>query len=199
MDCEGHGGWQVIRFITPEEPDEFDDKARTPGNAWLAAHPTGRPTDLWTAFKKELADGFNGLCAYSAMYEPVGTVDHYLSCDNHRDQAYEWSNYRFASGWINSSKRTEDEKILDPFLVKDGWFEVILPSLQLVMTDAVPNHDKARAKHTLKRLHLSNDERVIRQRREWYRMYQDGELTLVGLEKKAPLIARAVKKQQAAG
>lgn len=188
----------MIHFIAPDEPDGFEEKTRTPGNAWLAAHSAGRPKDFWTAFKKELADGFNDLCAYTAMYEPVGTVDHYLSSDNHRDQAYEWSNYRFASGWINSSKRTEDEKILDPFLVEDGWFEVILPSLQLVITDAVPDHEKERAKHTLRRLHLSNDERVIRQRREWYRMYQDGELTLAGLEKKAPLIACAVKKLQAA-
>jgi hypothetical protein len=77
--------------------------------------------------------------------------------------------------------------------------EVILPSLQLVMTDAVPDHEKTRAKHTLTRLHLLDDERVIRQRREWYRMYQDGEMTLDGLERKAPLIARAVRKQQAVG
>jgi rsbT co-antagonist protein RsbR len=38
-------------------------------------------------------------------------------------------------------------------------------------------------------------ERVIRQHREWYRMFQDGELSLEGLRKKAPLIARAIEKQ----
>jgi hypothetical protein len=31
-------------------------------------------------------------------------------------------------------------------------------------------------------------------RQEWYRMYEEGELTLDGLERKAPLIARAVRK-----
>ena len=41
---------------------------------------------------------------------------------------------------------------------------------------------------------FKNDERVIRQRREWYRMYQDGELTLEGLRAKAPLIAAAIDK-----
>lgn len=188
----------MIHFAPPSEPDDFDDEARKPGNKWLRDHSNGRPKDYWTAFKADLANGFHDLCAYTAMYEAVGTVDHYLSCDNHRDLTYEWSNYRFASGWINSSKRTEDDKILDPFIVADDWFEIILPSLQLVMTAAVPNHEKVRAKHTLNRLHLSNDERVIRQRREWYRMYQDGELTLDGLEKKAPLIARAIRKQRAA-
>ena len=38
------------------------------------------------------------------------------------------------------------------------------------------------------------NERVMRQRREWYRMYQCGELTLGGLRKKAPLIAAAVER-----
>lgn len=189
----------MIRFIAPQEPEEFEEKARTPGKEWLTAHPSGRPKDFWSAFKRELADGFGDLCAYTVMYEPVGTVDHYLSCDNHRDQSYEWSNYRYSAGWINSSKSTQDNKIIDPFQIGDGWFEIILPSLQLVMTDAIPENEKTRAKHTLTRLHLRDDERVIRQRREWYRMYQDGELTLDGLEKKAPLIARAVRKQLTAG
>ncbi len=189
----------MICFIAPDEPDAFEVNARKPGNEWLKCHPKGRPKDYWTAFKAELADGFNNLCAYSVMYEPVGTVDHYRSCDNHRDQAYEWSNYRFASAWVNSSKRTEDDKVLDPFQVKDGWFEIILPSLQLVMTDAVPDNEKPRAKYTLTRLHLCDDERVIRQRQAWYQMYQAGQLNLDGLEKLAPLIARAIRKQQAAG
>jgi hypothetical protein len=45
-------------------------------------------------------------------------------------------------------------------------------------------------------LRLRDDERVLRQRQSWYQLYLDGDLTLQGLEKKAPLIARAVKKQQ---
>ena len=38
------------------------------------------------------------------------------------------------------------------------------------------------------------DERVLRQRREWYCMYQDGDLSLDGLRKMAPLIAAAITK-----
>jgi len=189
----------VIHFAPPREPTDFDEKVRQPGSAWLVQHPTGRPKDFWGKCKGDLSDGFRNLCAYSAMFEPVGTVDHYLSCDTDRQQAYEWSNYRFASGWINSSKRTADDTVLDPFLVEDGWFEILLPSLQLVLTDAVPRGKEELAEYTLTRLHLRDDERVIRQRREWYRMYQDGELTLDGLEKKAPLIAWAIRKQQVGG
>ena len=75
------------------------------------------------------------------------------------------------------------------------WFEIILPSLQLRITDQVPAQLRPKAEYTLERLHLQDDERVIRQRREWYRMYQEGELTLDGLFRKAPLIAAAVEKQ----
>ncbi|MFB2920359.1 MULTISPECIES: hypothetical protein [Aerosakkonema] len=187
----------MIRFNPPSEPPEFDQKARQPGNNWLAKNPNNlRPRDYWSPFKSNLADGFGNLCGYSVMYEPVGTVDHYLSCENYPNLAYEWSNYRFASAWINSSKRTLDDQVLDPFQVGEDWFEIILPSLQLVLTNKVPPAERQRAEFTLQRLRLRDDERVIRQRQQWYQLYLDGDITLEGLEKKAPLIARAIRKQQ---
>jgi hypothetical protein len=189
----------MLKFNPPPEPADFDVKARQPGNNWLANNPDPkkRPRDYWSKhFKSYLADGFSNLCGYSVMYESVGTVDHYLCCENHRHLAYEWSNYRFSSSWINSSKGTLDNQVLDPFEVEDGWFEIVLPSLELILTDAVPPEKRQKAEFTLERLHLRDNERVLRQREEWYKMYKDGDLTLTGLEKKAPLIARAIKKQQ---
>ena len=188
------------RFIPPPEPPDFDARVRQPGEQWLAHSldengklPKGtRPPGRWGEFKNQLADGFGNLCAYSVMYEPVGTVDHYQSCENHPRLAYEWSNYRYLSGWINSSKGTQDEKVLDPFQVKDDWFEILLPSLQLVLTNAVPQEELHRARFTLERLHLRDDERIIRQRQQWYQMYLDDKLSLEGLADVAPLIARAV-------
>jgi hypothetical protein len=189
----------MLKFNPPAEPENFDLKARQPGNNWLEKNtdPKRKLRDYWSNFKSDLADGFGNLCGYTVMYEPVGTVDHFLSCENHRHLAYEWNNYRFASGWINSSKGTLDNQILDPVEVEDDWFEILLPSLQLVITDAVPEEKRQKAEFTLQRLPLQDDERVLRQRREWYKLYIDGDLTLTGLEKKAPLIARAIRKQQA--
>jgi hypothetical protein len=152
----------------------------------------------WSEFKPQLAEAFRSLCAYSAMYEPVGTVDHFVSCDEDRTRAYDWANYRYAAAWINASKQAlRSHEIIDPFAVEHGWFELLLPSLQLVVTNAVPAAWRDRAQRMLDRLHLGHDERVVRQRREWYRMYQAGELTLEGLARKAPLIAAAVRKQEA--
>ncbi len=186
----------MIHFDLVPEPAGFDENVRKPGGKWLVKNPNPkRPKDYWSPYKGELANGFHSLCAYGAMFEPVGTVDHYLSWDDNPDLAYEWSNYRYCSHWINSSKRTVDNKVLDPFQVGDNWFELLLPSLQLVLSANIPEEKKEIAKFTLTRLHLDHDERVLRQRREWYRMYQEGEITLEGLRKKAPLIARAIEEQ----
>lgn len=176
------------------EPEGFDERCRRRGQAWRAKHPDpdGRPPDYWSEFKPVLARGFRDLCGYGAMWTPVGSVDHYLSWDNAPEQAFEWSNYRFAEEWINKSKQTADAQVLDPFEIGEDWFEILLPSLQLVVSDRCPPEHRERAEFTLTRLHLRHDERVLRQRREWYRMYCDGELSLEGLARKAPLIAQAV-------
>ena len=191
----------MIRFGHVPEPAGFAGKAMRHGAKWLADHPSAkRPHDYWSEFKPALADGFKQLCGYSVLYEPVGTVDHFVSWDEDKSRAYDWSNLRFASAWLNSSKKSvRSVEILDPFDVQDGWFEILLPSLQLTVSSAVPREYLARARNVLTRLHLGHDERVMRQRREWYRMYQAGELTLEGLRKRAPLIAVAVDAASLAG
>lgn len=185
----------MLRFEESSEPKQFDQKARKPGLSWLERNPPPkRPRDYWTAFKPDLADGFRNLCAYSCMYEPVGTVDHFLSCKHERHLAYDWSNYRFAAAWINASKQNVDDGVLDPFEIEDEWFEILLPSLQLALTDKVPKNLRVKAQFTIERLHLVNDLRVIRQRQTWYQMYREGHIDLEGLRLRAPLIATAIER-----
>ncbi len=124
-------------------------------------------------------------------------MDHFLSWKNRPDLAYEWSNYRFASSPMNASKQNADDAVLDPYEVGPGWFEIILPSLQMRVTDAVPAAFRAKAEFTLKRLKLRDGETVIRWRRSWYELYLDGNLALDGLRSVAPLIAAAVERQNA--
>jgi hypothetical protein len=185
----------VIRVAPVAEPARFNAEALQPGLQWLAAHPDAkRPKDFWSAFKRELREGFGSLCAYAAMLDPTGgSVDHYRSWRNYPDLAYEWSNYRFASATMNSIKRNADDAILDPYEIEDGWFEVILPSLQMRTTDRIPLDLRNRAESTLVRLKLRDDERIIRWRQAWYERYREGKLTLEGLQSVAPLIAAAVR------
>lgn len=189
----------MMRFTPPPEPADFEQQVRKAGNKWLVKNSTTKPKDFWSTFKPQLAQGFQNLCGYSVMHIPsgMGTVDHYLSKSKakNRHLIYEWKNYRYALSRVNSCKGIYDRQILDPFEVEDNWFEIILPSCQLVLTDAVPDSDRERVQFTIKQLQLQNSEWVIEQRQEWYRMYLENELNLEGLEKKAPLIARAVKKQ----
>lgn len=183
------------------EPVDFDAQCRQKGQQWLADHPkttrskgNARPRDYWSRFRPQLADAFCNLCAYSSMYEPVGTVDHFQPVDVNESRAYDWDNYRFVSAWINSSKNKRPA-VPDPLWVDEGWFEILLPSLQLVLVpDKVPTHFQDLAAQTLTDLHLRDDERVLRQRRRWYQLYQQGKLTLMGLRENAPLIASAVEK-----
>lgn len=182
------------------EPHDFDKGCRKKGLAWLEKNPNckKRPTDYWSPFRLALADGFFDRCGYGAMWISSGTVDHFVSVNTNKALAYEWSNYRYVESWINSSKnKCNETEILDPFEVELGWFEILLPSLQLVVSDSLPTVYKQRAENTLERLHLRNDERIVRQRQAWYQLYQAGELSLEGLNKKAPLIAAAIKKQTA--
>lgn len=182
------------------EPTDFDLKCRQKGLAWLAKNPKAtrkakRPKDFWSQFRPELASAFSDLCAYGAMYEPGGTVDHFKPVDANEALAYEWSNYRFASGWINSSKN-KCAKVLDPFRVRPGWFEVLLPSLQLVAVKTkIPRRWHGLVDDTIRRLHLQDDERILRQRRKWLGLYESGKLDLHGLREMAPLIAAAVEKR----
>lgn len=187
----------MIGVVRVKEPVTFDSKARRPGNAWLKANPNAtRPRDYWSPYLSELATGFADLCGYAAMLDPTGgTVDHFLSFRARPDLAYEWSNYRFASHTLNASKKNADASVLDPHDVRDGWFEIILPSLQLQATKRIPQKWRRTADYTLQRLKLRDGEKIIRWRQGWYTMYLNGELTLDGLRRVAPLIAAAVERQ----
>jgi hypothetical protein len=96
-------------------------------------------------------------------------------------------------GRINSKKQVADDDVLDPFEVDDDWFEIILPSLQLRLTDRVPKALRKRAEHTVERLGLAHDEQIVTYRAQWYCQYHCGDLSLKGLYRVAPLIARAIE------
>lgn len=72
-----------------------------------------------------------------------------------RQLAYEWSNYRFVDGAINSAKKPAWEgQLVDPFEVQADWFEILLPSLQLVLVAQLEQGLRARVEFTLDKLHL---------------------------------------------
>ena len=93
------------------EPEDFDEKCRKPGNRWLKSNiynghydRSKRPANFWKNFSKLLAQGFSYRCGFLGTYVGQGTVDHWVSCNENPYLSYEWSNYRYLDGRINSSK-----------------------------------------------------------------------------------------------
>lgn len=188
----------MIRVPVPEKPATFETDCGEPGRTWLEQNPDVHPhrNPLWTAFRPQLRAAFELRCGFLAMRIPHGTVDHWVSINTDRTKAYDWENYRFVDGSVNSAKKPAwDGKLLDPYEVQDGWFEILLPSLQMIVADIPDAAVKERAEFTLTKLHLRDGEDVIRLRREWLEMHDRGELNLDGLRRVAPLVARAVEKR----
>jgi hypothetical protein len=106
--------------------------------------------------------------------------------------AYEWSNFRAAEASIN--QRKYNHRVFDPFRVSDEWFEILLPSLQLVLTERVPIRHRSLLEKTLELLQLGNGEVIVRYRASWFTLYRQCHLSLEGLRDCAPLIANAVER-----
>ena len=188
----------MIHVEKVDEPATFDAACRQPGQKWLVGHPDGDPHDnpLWSTYNNDLREAFQRRCGFLGHWIHRGTVDHWASVKKNRALAYEWTNYRYVAGEINSAKKPAwDGKLLDPFEVNDDWFEIQLPSMQLVFVGEVPNDVRARIDFTLDKLHLRDGEEVVRLRHEWVKLYEQKKLSLAGLQDMAPLIARAIAKR----
>ena len=191
------------RVSLAKEPAKFDSRCRKRGQAWLKTNPSySRPKDYWSEFEPELRAAFRKRCGYCAMVTMKSQVDHFvpvaiLRGRKQHEQAYEWSNFRYGEGVLN--QRKSNHLVLDPFKVKDNWFEILLPSLQLVPTKAVPNDQRTLAEFTIDRLGLRDSEVIIRYRQMWFDYYRNRDLTIKGLKDIAPLIATAVERDLGKG
>jgi hypothetical protein len=83
--------------------------------------------------------------------------------------------------------------------VRAGWFELSIPDMQLSLhLNLVPAALRDKAKFTFENLPIRDDERIIRLRTFIYGQFKTGELTMPGLRRKAPLLAEALERWQAA-
>jgi hypothetical protein len=192
----------VIRVPRRKAPHGFKERVAAPGKAWLARNK-GRRKGLpayWSRVKDDVIAAFSQRCAYTAMWlSHDGEIDHFVSIDEDPRKAFRWDNLRYAAAWINRSKQNiPSSQLLDPFEVEDGWFEIVLPSLELRVTDRCPVHLRPRAELMLDRLGLRSGPQVMRSRRAFYAQYRSGRAKLEYLDDYAPLIARAIRKQQEA-
>jgi hypothetical protein len=149
----------MIQVIPKKEPEYFDALVRKPGAKFLSNRtnqniaPTEKEykshaywTKRWSDTLEDLSKTYEHICAYCCekIHPLTGNkqVDHFKPKSQvpYHLLAYEWSNYRLASGQLNNWK--DNNELLDPFQIQDGWFVILFPSLEIEAADAnvLPPH-----------------------------------------------------------
>lgn len=197
----------MMRFGPAPRPRGWQTDVLQKGRKWLAApgnRDKDRPHDYWSGkdacYRKALKAGFHDLCGYTVMWTPVGTMDHHTPWATVRGtrrahQAYQWDNMRYSVEWFNRDRKTTP--VPDPYIVEDNWFELLLPGLELVATDKVPAAELPKVQAVLR--WLGKHDNVMGPREGYWIEYRtldgngDPNLSFEALERKAPLIARALR------
>lgn len=211
----------MIRVVPAPAPADFDQRVRRkgldaiaelvgeapsrkrPGRqrrqtfASRADIPPDRFPPYWRDVLPDMLDSYRRLCAYLALYiEPATgspTVDHVVPKSKRWDQVYEWSNYRLACALINSRKNDTD-LVLDPFHIGDDLFALELVEFQVKPGAGAVGALQAAVEGTIHKLGL-NLTVCCAARREYAESYEVGEIDLAYLERRAPFVARELRRQ----
>jgi hypothetical protein len=183
----------------PDAPSRWQTDVFEAGCAWLEEpgkdnRNAARPASLWLKCRDEIGENFAFICCYTVVYVANGQADHFVPWDEVKGSpeahlAYQWSNIRYSDGWINQSKGKD--RLPDPFVVQDDWFELHLPSLELRATGRHPADHDAAIQNLLKR--VKDDSRVMKTRRAYFRQYKEGIRPIELVDREAPLLGRALR------
>jgi 5-methylcytosine-specific restriction endonuclease McrA len=150
----------------------------------------------WREVLPYMLNSYNRLCAYLALHiEPATgspTVDHVIPKSKAWNQVYEWSNYRLASAFINAKKNDLD-LVLDPFTIESDLFALEFVEFQ-VMPGPTAGLHRDLVLETIEKLGL-NLQPCRTARRAYFDDYLAGEIMLSYLERRAPFVAREMRRQ----
>ncbi|MBD2279723.1 hypothetical protein [Aphanizomenon flos-aquae] len=190
--------------IKPQpEPDDFDEKVRQPGLAFLSKVPNPKTEDwknydYWRRSLPDLYTSYNKICAYSAQWipRPEGspTVDHFLPKSPKPELAYEWHSFRLACLSLNQRKGTQLD-VIDPFELPVNSFILDFPSLIIKPNPELLYPLKGRVISTINRLELNDYDKCIDGRLEWLKTYYEHNSSFDYLKRKAPFIAYELERQ----
>lgn len=190
----------MIRLTVRPEYPGFDAEVRRPGNAFLVKCPAPttaqfKKKNFWTKAATELRAAYSGVCAYTCMYLlDGGSVDHFYAKSTFPHLAYEWSNYRFASGRINSTKGNL-ATILDPFEIQDDWFFMQVPTCLIQPNPELAKDLRVKIKATINDLRLNQDDNYVQERCNILMDYARGDVALAFLARRYPFIAKEIERQ----
>jgi hypothetical protein len=121
-------------------------------------------------------------------------VDHSIPKSMRWDRVYEWNNYRLAAA-LMSSRKGRLGTVLDPFEIEDDWFELELDGYQVIPKPGIDPKLAEKIQDTIDVLEL-NDKECVEARREYIDGYWTEEVSLRHIEKKAPFVARELRRQE---
>ena len=185
--------------LVPEYPN-FDAEVRVPGAAFLAEcpNPTSeqfKKKNLWHRAAKELHAAYSGICAYTAMYLPEqGSIDHFRPKSTFPLLAYEWANFRLASGRVNNSKGNQAE-IIDPFEIENDWFYLDIPACLLRPNPTLDKPTRNRISGTINSLRLNQDDNYVQERCNILIDFARGDISENFLSRRYPFLAKEVARQ----
>ncbi|MDO5580593.1 MAG: hypothetical protein Q4G69_05625 [Planctomycetia bacterium] len=194
----------MIPVVFENEPSLFDVRIRQKGIAWCQRNnislncplPEGKKLkEYWRICLPAMRKIYHCFCAYTnILINPgEGTIDHFLPKNKYPKFAYEWTNYRLALPRINSRKK-DCEDVLDPFDIKDGWFQLDLITGFLYADPELPFQKRTQILQTINRLQL-NDSMYKQYRLRYIDDYIHGKISIQLLERDAPYIFREMRRQ----
>ena len=190
----------MIRVAVAPEYPNFHADVREPGAAFLATCPAPtseqfRKRSFWNRAARELHAAYSGICAYTAMYLPEqGSVDHFLPKSSYPELAYEWNNFRLASGRVNNSKGNQLD-IIDPFQVDDDWFHMDIPGCLLKPNPTLERSLRNRISGTINSLRLNQDDNYVQERCNILIEYAREDISKNFLLRRYPFLSKEVDRQ----
>jgi hypothetical protein len=179
------------------EPASFDKTVRQPGLQFVRDNPGKKLNPHWRKCIDDLWIAYSGVCAYMCLHihRVTGalTVEHMIAKSSRVDLAYEWSNYRLVCSTLNGRKSDYDD-VLDPFLIKDGWFVLRFPHCKVDPGDGLTKAQRRDVEKTIERLKL-NDAKCLSERGQYLDNYNRGDTSFAFLQRMAPFIARELQRQ----
>lgn len=189
-------------------PAKFNEKVLRPGRRWLKQHrlPSSGPVPegvqlepFWHACLDDLHRKYQGVCAYVCVYIDKVTgarsVDHFVAKSGAIEHAYRWSNYRLACQKMNARKGVFDD-VLDPFDIQQGTFVLNLFDGSIAPRPGLEAALHQKAENTISRLGLDEEDcRTVR--REYFRAYREGHISLDYLRRRCPFVWEEIRRQNA--
>lgn len=175
-------------------------QARTAGSAFSQVAtregkiPSNKFPPYWTLALSDLMAAYEQVCAYSCfrIHAVTGarSADHFAAKSLHWRKVYEWRNYRLCCSLMNSRKQDFGD-VLDPFLIKAGWFHLELMGFQVLPNPKISTATRKRVQDTIDRLDL-NEFRAAREYDATQYWHRDVSLRVLKLE--SPFVAAELRR-----